>query len=146
MFRKTFRFLPRPLGFPSGKTHIFRHISFWVGYRTLQLRSSRKKLRISTVAFVLASGAPSVRSMKHVGLKVPQKPYRRADLLHSSVITLRVVGASEITNCSFPSLGSTREAESFSPRPLQPAFATPATKAQADDVLVSSIGTPLANR
>lgn len=49
-------------------------------------------------------------------------------------------------NRNFPSLGSTRDAESFSPRPLQPALATPATRAQADDVFVSSIGTPLANR
>lgn len=60
--------------------------------------------------------------------------------------TLRGVGASDKLNRSLPSLGNTREDEIFRPRLLHSAFDTPATRAQAEDVLVSSIGTPLMNR
>lgn len=60
--------------------------------------------------------------------------------------TFRGVGASDKTNRRRPSLWCTLDAEILIPTLLQPAIDTPATKAHADDVLVSSIGTPLANR
>lgn len=60
--------------------------------------------------------------------------------------TLRGVGVSDRMNLSLPSLWTTLDAEILSPRLLQPALDTPVTSAQAEDVLVSSIDTPLVNR
>lgn len=60
---------------------------------------------------------------------------------------MRGVGASDKTNRSLPSLLRTRADEILSPRFLQLPFeATPATRAQAAEVFVSSMGTPFAKR
>lgn len=61
--------------------------------------------------------------------------------------TLRGVGAADRTNRSCPTLLCIRDDEIWRPMFLQLAFdATPATRAHAADVFVSSIGTPLAKR
>lgn len=66
--------------------------------------------------------------------------------VRSCILALRAVGASESTNLSLPSLWSTLDVEILSPRLLHPGLDTPATKAQAEDVFVSNMGTPLTNR